>query len=122
MSKIGPSKVPGEKAGPNGSFPIGDSKHAKLAIGGATHSYNAGNISKSTEEHIKAEARAKLKGSDGGKGAQPQFLGARKAQHRGQENAYDTQMHSGEVRSGIEQAMGAHADQLHPVKRLRRMV
>ena len=59
-SRLGPSKVPGEKAGPNGSFPVGDRKHAKLAIGGATHSYNAGNISKSTEEHIKAKARAKL--------------------------------------------------------------
>ena len=61
MSKVGPSKVPGKKAGPNGSFPVGDPKHARLAIGGATHSYNAGNISKSTENHIKAEARAELK-------------------------------------------------------------
>lgn len=60
MSKIGPSKVPGEKAGPNGSFPIGDRKHARLAIGGATRSFNAGNISKSTEESIKAKARKKL--------------------------------------------------------------
>jgi hypothetical protein len=57
---LGPSKVPGEKAGPNGSFPVGDKKHARLAIGGATHSYNAGNISKSTEENIKGKARAKL--------------------------------------------------------------
>lgn len=55
-----PSKVPGEKAGPNGSFPIGDLKHARLAIGGATRSYNAGNISASTEAAIKAKARAKL--------------------------------------------------------------
>ena len=54
------SKVPGEKAGPRGSFPIGDKKHARLAIGGATRSYNAGNISKSTENAIKAKARAKL--------------------------------------------------------------
>lgn len=60
MSKLGPSSVPGKKAGPNGSFPIGDAKHARLAIGGATRSFNAGNIGKSTEEHIKAEARAKL--------------------------------------------------------------
>ena len=60
MSKIGPSKVPGEKAGPNGSFPIGDTKHARLAIGGATRSQRAGNISASTAAHIKAEARAKL--------------------------------------------------------------
>ena len=33
MSKLGKSDVPGEKAGPNGSFPIGDKKHARLAIG-----------------------------------------------------------------------------------------
>lgn len=60
MSELGPSKVPGEKAGPNGSFPIGDPKHARLAIGGATRSFNAGNISASTEASIKAKARAKL--------------------------------------------------------------
>jgi hypothetical protein len=54
------SKVPGKKAGPNGSFPIGDKKHARLAIGGATRSFNAGNISKGTENRIKAKARAKL--------------------------------------------------------------
>jgi len=57
---IGPSKVPGEKAGPNGSFPIGDKKHARLAIGGATRSERAGNISESEAQHIKAKARAKL--------------------------------------------------------------
>jgi hypothetical protein len=55
-----PSKVPGKKAGPNGSFPVGDKKHARLAIGGATRSYNAGNIGKSTENKIKATARRKL--------------------------------------------------------------
>jgi hypothetical protein len=31
-----------------------------LAIGGATRSYNAGNIPKSTENAIKAKARRKL--------------------------------------------------------------
>lgn len=60
MSKLGPSDVPGTKAGPHGSFPIGDDKHARLAIGGATRSYSAGNIGKSTEEEIKAKARRKL--------------------------------------------------------------
>lgn len=55
-----PSKVPGKKAGPNGSFPIGDKKHARLAIGGATRSYNAGNISRGTENKIKASARKRL--------------------------------------------------------------
>lgn len=58
--KLKPSKVPGPKAGPNGSFPVGDKKHARLAIGGATRSFNAGNITKPTENGIKAKARAKL--------------------------------------------------------------
>ena len=60
MAKLRRSKVKGKKAGPNGSFPIGDKKHARLAIGGATRSYNAGNISKGTENRIKAAARRKL--------------------------------------------------------------
>lgn len=60
MAKIGPSKVPGPKAGPNGSFPIGDKKHARLAISGATRSERAGNISPSTAASIKAKARKKL--------------------------------------------------------------
>lgn len=60
MAKIGRSKVPGEKAGPNGSFPIGDKKHARLAIGGATRSERAGNISEATADKIKAKARANL--------------------------------------------------------------
>lgn len=60
--KMRRSKVPGPKAGPNGSFPIGDKKHARLAIGGATRSERAGNISPATAAKIKAKARAKLKG------------------------------------------------------------
>jgi len=60
MAKIGPSDVPGPKAGPHGSFPVGDAKHAKLAIGGATRSERAGNISESEANHIKAVARKKL--------------------------------------------------------------
>lgn len=52
--------------GPKGKegFPIGDKKHARLAIGGATRSYNAGNISKGKEDEIKAKARAKLHGHE----------------------------------------------------------
>ncbi len=48
--------------GPKGAkgFPMNDRKHQRLAIGGATRSYNAGNISASKEASIKAEARAKL--------------------------------------------------------------
>lgn len=55
-----PSKVAGKKSGPNGSFPTGDPKHARLAISGATRSFRAGHISKSQEDHIKADARAEL--------------------------------------------------------------
>lgn len=47
-------------AGPNRSFPINDPTHARMAISGATRSENAGNISESTAEEIKAKARAKL--------------------------------------------------------------
>ena len=95
MSKIGPSKVPGKKAGPNGSFPIGDAKHARLAIGGATRSYNAGNIGKSTESHIKAEARAKL--------------GEGRADEGGHKDGHTT--------SGMDKVMQEHADKHHPVGR-----
>lgn len=50
--------------GPKGDkgFPMNDPKHQRLAIGGATRSYNAGNISKSKEEEIKARARKLLTG------------------------------------------------------------
>lgn len=55
------SKMPkGAFAGGGTSFPINDEVHAKLAVGGATRSYNAGNISKSKENSIKAKARKKL--------------------------------------------------------------
>ncbi|MHB8727589.1 MAG: hypothetical protein ACYC9K_00965 [Sulfuricaulis sp.] len=42
-------------------FPMNDPTHDRLAISGATRSQNAGNISKATADHIKAEARRKLK-------------------------------------------------------------
>ena len=49
-----------EFAAGKGHFPINDKEHARLAISGATRAHNAGNISKSEEEKIKAKARAKL--------------------------------------------------------------
>ena len=58
--KMQASSVPGKKAGPNGSFPVGDPKHARLAIGAATRSEHAGHISSSTAAHIKTEARKEL--------------------------------------------------------------
>jgi hypothetical protein len=60
VARIGPSKVPGKKAGPHGSFPVGDAVHARVAIGGATRSERAGNISHAEAQHIKAVARKKL--------------------------------------------------------------
>ena len=51
---------PAPFAGPDKSFPIGDAVHARLAIGGATRSERAGNISPSLEASIKAKARAEL--------------------------------------------------------------
>ena len=64
MSDLTASKRKGMKksqfAGPGKSFPVNDKEHARLAIGGATRSERAGNISKSTEAKIKAKARAKL--------------------------------------------------------------
>lgn len=53
-----------EFAGPGESFPVNDKKHARLAISGATRSERAGNISPSTEAHIKAKARRKLGSGD----------------------------------------------------------
>ena len=41
-------------------FPMPDPEHARLAIGGATRSQRAGNISAATAARIKAKARAKL--------------------------------------------------------------
>jgi hypothetical protein len=58
-----PSK---EFAGPGRSFPVNDKTHQRFAISGATRSEDAGNISASEADAIKAKARAKLdgKGSD----------------------------------------------------------
>lgn len=47
-------------AGPGKSFPVNDATHQRMAISGATRSYNAGNISKSTENKIKSKARGLL--------------------------------------------------------------
>ena len=48
-------------AGPGRSFPVNDKTHQREAISGATRSFNAGNISKGTEESIKSKARSLLK-------------------------------------------------------------
>lgn len=52
-------------------FPISDPTHARLAIGGATRSEHAGNISASTADKIKAKARAKLAHGHGEKAHEP---------------------------------------------------
>lgn len=54
-------KIPaGKFAGPGRSFPVNDPTHARMAIGGATRSERAGNISASTAARIKSKARKKL--------------------------------------------------------------
>lgn len=64
MAKLSASKrksmSSSDFAGPKKSFPVNDKNHARLAISGATRSFNAGNISKSTENAIKARARKEL--------------------------------------------------------------
>lgn len=65
MTKAKRAKLPRSEFGipSKRGFPMNDPKHQRLAISGATRSYNAGNISKGTEERIQSEARAKLKRS-----------------------------------------------------------
>jgi hypothetical protein len=54
-------KMPASQfAAGKGHFPINDKTHARLAISGATRSYNAGNISASEESSIKSKARKNL--------------------------------------------------------------
>lgn len=65
LDKAARSKMPAKDfagGGPKGSkgFPINDPTHARMAISGATRSFNAGNISASKEAQIKSAARAKL--------------------------------------------------------------
>lgn len=52
-------------------FPLNDATHQRLAIGGATRSEHAANISASTADKIKAKARAKLAHGHGEKAHEP---------------------------------------------------
>lgn len=49
--------LPAQKA-----YPMPDKAHARLALSGASHAYNVGNISASQKAHIDAMANRKLKG------------------------------------------------------------
>lgn len=51
---------PSQFLGPDRTFPGEDKSHLEAAIKDAPKSYNAGNISKSTESRIVKEARARL--------------------------------------------------------------
>lgn len=54
-------KMPSSDFGLSGKrFPMNDPTHDRMAISGATRAENAGNISASTAERIKSEARSKL--------------------------------------------------------------
>ncbi len=46
-------------------FPINDVKHARLALSGAVHSYNAGNISKGEEQTVERKANSFLDHHEG---------------------------------------------------------
>lgn len=116
MSKIGPSSVPGKKAGPNGSFPIGDKKHARLAIGGATRSERAGNISESTADSIKAKARAKLGEGRDGKHNGPEMGKTPTADPNSTQRSVPANHKAEHNDNGMLKAMSAHADREHPVK------
>lgn len=69
-AKIGPNTTAPAKARSvtamsNGAFPIGDAKHARLAIGGATRSERAGNITDEQMKAIKAKAQRALANDPG---------------------------------------------------------
>ena len=49
-----------EFAGPGRTFPIEDKSHARAALSGASHSFDAGHITASEEKRIDAQARRKL--------------------------------------------------------------
>ncbi len=51
--------LPGER------FPINDTRHQRLAIGGATRAERAGNITPGQEASIKRKARSRLGGNFG---------------------------------------------------------
>lgn len=107
-----------EFAGPDRSYPIPDRSHA------ANAKARVANKSPELKARVDAAVARKYPGmgkSDGGHGAQPQFTGAAKAAHRAQENAVSDKAarggNQGDMRSGIETAMGAQADKLHAAKK-----
>ena len=89
-------------AGPNGSFPIGDAKHARLAILGATRSERVGHISSSTEASIKAKARSVL--SKGPAMANVKVTNARVKAGEAMKSQDTKQDKAGEKRTGLSHA------------------
>lgn len=100
-----PSNVPLPKAGPNGSFPIGDKVHDRMAISGATRSANAGNITPAEEARIKARARADLKAKGGLKGGAGKVVKPHHATGYSETTSDRT--------TGLEKTMGKMADKMH---------
>jgi hypothetical protein len=61
LSKAERKALPAETfAGPGRSYPVPDKGHAHAAIVDAAHAEHVGHISKATEAHIDARARAVL--------------------------------------------------------------
>jgi hypothetical protein len=53
-------------AGKDRSFPVNDNIHARLALSGASHSYNVGNITATEKERIDKQANRMLGVGNGG--------------------------------------------------------
>lgn len=61
LSSLARKQIPTKSFALSGRrFPLTDKTHDREAIGGATRSERAGNISEAEADRIKAEARAKL--------------------------------------------------------------
>lgn len=56
-----PAKARSETALSSGAFPIGDKRHAELALSSASRAANAGNLSITDEATVKRRAREALK-------------------------------------------------------------
>jgi len=104
LSKAARDKMPASEFGlpKSKGFPMGDKKHARLAISGATRSERAGNISPATESRIKAEARAKLGKGDSKSSERAAMVENERHETRSQERAESPAAQAKERRMGVE--------------------
>ena len=98
-----------EFALPGKRFPMNDAEHDRLAIIGASRSEHAGNISASTADRIKAEARAKL----GESHPRTHALTMASADHLHRHGYIGAQQHQ-QIRGAAQAKMDAHKQQGTP--------